>query len=597
MAGSRDAKEEIRQRVGIIDVVSEYVAVKRSGKSYKGLCPFHAEKTPSFTVSEEFQTWHCFGCGEHGDVFSFLMKVENLTFAEALERLAKRAGVELERFRDRQTSRRELLGRLNGLAAAYYTGLLKRTPTAIEYLHNRGLADQTIEQFRLGYAAPAWDGLVRYLTRKGADLKGAEQAGLVISGERGLYDRFRHRIIFPILDIQERVIGFGGRALGDEQLKYLNSPETALFSKTRSLYGLNLARKAISEKGYALIVEGYMDAITAHQAGFVNCVATLGTALTLQHINVLSRYTQKIALAYDADSAGMTAALRGAALFDEAGCDVRIVRLPGGDDPDSLLRKGRVSEFAAAVAEALAIVDYKLAILRERHDLTDPAGRAAMLKEAARVLAEVPSFIERERCIKELIGYHPNWDVGPTRAQNQIRADVEALIRRGQTGAARKRGPESAPKPAAALEGAEKSVLRVLICQEEGAETVLNTLTPEDFSSEMSRAAAKALFEMFEQKKGIYLPGLLEVVGEDVGAFLSQLAMSDEGPPTNEKALEDCTALIRNSRLKRLRTSEVLGPYMKQGIIDASDGPHEQTMEELKEFLEKSGKLPEDSGQ
>ena len=167
VAGSRDTKEEIRQRVGILDVVSEYVAVKRSGKSYKGLCPFHAEKTPSFTVSEEFQTWHCFGCGEHGDVFSFLMKIENLTFAEALERLAKRAGVELEHFRDRQTSRRELLGKLNALAAAYYTGLLKRTPIAIEYLHNRGLAAQTIEQFRLGYAAPAWDGLVRYLTGKG----------------------------------------------------------------------------------------------------------------------------------------------------------------------------------------------------------------------------------------------------------------------------------------------------------------------------------------------------------------------------------------------------------------------------------------------
>ena len=593
VAGSRDAKEEIRQRVGILDVVSEYVAVKRSGKSYKGLCPFHAEKTPSFTVSEEFQTWHCFGCGEHGDVFSFLMKIENLTFAEALERLAKRAGVELERFRDRQTSRRELLGKLNALAAAYYTGLLKRTPIAIEYLHNRGLAAQTIEQFRLGYAAPAWDGLARYLTGKGVDLNAAEQAGLVIRGERGLYDRFRHRIIFPILDIQERVVGFGGRALGDEQPKYLNSPETPLFSKTRSLYGLNLARKAISEKGFALIVEGYMDVITAHQAGFTNCVATLGTALTLEHIKVLSRYTQRIALAYDADSAGMAAALRGAALFDEAECDARIVRLPGGDDPDSLLCKGRVSEFAAAVAEALPIVDYKLAVLRERHDLTDPAGRAALLKEAARVLAEVTSFVERERYIKELIGYHPNWDIGPTRAQNQIRADVEAQIRRRQSAAARKRSPEAAPRPAAALERAEKSVLRAFIRKEEGAEGVLNTLTPEDFSSEISRAAAKAVFEMFEQKGGIYLPDLLEIADEDVGAFLSRLAMSEEGPPINEKALQDCVALIKNSGSKKLRTSDVLAPYIKQGIIDAGDRPHEQTVEELKAFLKKSGKLPE----
>lgn len=597
MAGSRDAKEEIRQRVGILDVVSEYVTLKRSGKSYKGLCPFHAEKTPSFTVSDEFQTWHCFGCGEHGDVFSFLMKIENLTFAEALERLAKRAGVELERFQDRQTSRKELLGKLNALAAAYYAGLLKRTPIAIEYLHNRGLADQTIEQFHLGYAALAWDGLVQHLTRKGADLKVAEQAGLIVRGDRGLYDRFRHRIVFPIFDIQERVIGFGGRALGDDQPKYLNSPETPLFSKTHSLYGLNLARKAISEKGFALIVEGYMDMITAHQAGFTNCVATLGTALTLEHIKVLSRYTQKIALAYDADSAGMAAALRGAAMFDEAGCDVRIVRLPGGDDPDSLIREGRVSEFAAAVAEALPIVDHRLAVLREKHDLTHPAGRAAMLKEAARVLADVPTFVERERCIKELIRYHPNWDVGPTQAQNQIRADVEALVRRRQGGAGRKRGSEAAPKPATALERAERSVLRALIRKEEGAEGVLNTLAPEDFSSEITSAAAKAVFEMFGQKRGIYLPDLLELVSEDVGAFLSQLAMSDEGPPINEKTLQDCAALIRNSGLKKMRTSDILAPYIKQGIIDASGAPREQTLEELKTFLQKSGKLPEDDEQ
>lgn len=595
MGGSRDSvKEEIRQRVGILDVVSEYVSLKRAGKSSKGLCPFHSEKTPSFTVSEEFQTWHCFGCGEHGDVFAFLMKIENLTFPEALERLAKRAGVELERFESRRTSRKELLSRINSLAAAYYSELLKQTPAALDYLRSRGLADQTIQQFRLGYAAPAWDGFVGHVTKKDIRPNDAVQAGLVIRSDRGsYYDRFRNRIIFPIFDIQERVIGFGGRALGDEEPKYVNSPETPLFSKTRSLYALNLARKSIAENGHAIIVEGYTDAIAAHQAGFSNCAATLGTALTLDHIRVLSRYAKRVVLAYDADSAGMTAALRGAAMFDEAECDVRIARLPGGDDPDSLLSKGRVSEFEAAMSEALPIVDYKLAILREQYDLSDPAGRATMLKHAVRLLADVPAAIEREKYIRGLARYHPNFESGTTRAEEHIRRDVELFAKR-RSGTGRKLSADGVPKPTTALERAERSVLSILIRGEAGAETIVGSLAPEDFSNETGRAAAVLLFDMFQEKKGIYLPDLLEIADENLGRYLSELAMRDEGPPVDEKALQDYVALIENAKTKKLRTSDVLAPYLKQGVIDSSEGPHGQTIEELEAFLRKSGKLPGD---
>lgn len=593
MADSRDAIEEIRHRIGILDIVSEYVAVKRAGKSYKGLCPFHSEKTPSFTVSQEFQTWHCFGCGEHGDAFSFLMKVENLTFAEALERLAKRAGVELERFQHRQTSRKELLGRINSLAAAYYSELLKRTSAAMDYLHGRGLADETIGQFRLGYAAPEWDGFVQHMTKKDVDPNDAAQAGLIIRNNRGgYYDRFRHRIVFPILDIQERVIGFGGRALGDGQPKYLNSPETPLFSKTRSLYGLNLARKSIAENGCAIVVEGYTDVITVHQAGFSNCVATLGTALTLEHIKVLLRYTKKAVLAYDADSAGIAAALRGAALFDEVECDVRIARLPRGNDPDGLLREGRISEFEAAVSEALPIVDYKLTIIRERHDLADPAGRAEMLKEAVRVLAEVPTSIERERHIRALARHHPNFESGATPAEQHIRRDIERLTRR-RSAAGRGRPGGGGPKtPTTALERAEMGVLRVLVQGNEGAEAVVNSLTPEDFSGEFRSNAAQILFEMFEAKKGIYLPDLLETEDKDMSRFFSELAMGDEGPAVGKRDLQDYITLIRNSKLRKSRTSDVLAPYIKDGIIDPINWPRGQTAEEYEAFLKKSGKLP-----
>lgn len=587
MGSSREAlKEEIRQRINIIDVVSEYVALKRGGKSLKGLCPFHGEKTPSFTVSEEFQSWHCFGCGEHGDVFSFLMKIENLTFAEVMERLAKRAGVELERFEGHQVSRKDQLAKVNSLAAAYYSGLLRRSTAASDYLRNRGLADQTIEQFRLGYAAPAWDGLLRYLTERRVDLTLAAEAGLILKKDQGgYYDRFRHRIVFPILDIQERIVGFGGRALGDEQPKYLNSPETPLFSKTRSLYGLNLARKSISDGECAIVVEGYMDVIAVHQAGFSNCVATLGTALTVEHINILSRYTKRVVLAYDADSAGMSAALKGAAMFDEAECDVKIARFPKGDDPDSLLQKGRVPEFSGAITGALPIVDYKLHILEERYDLSSQTGQAAMLKEAVRILSDVRTGIERETYITRLAKFHPNFQSGTTRAEELIRRDVDQFIERRSGG--RGRGLASGmPRPGSALEHAEKAVLRVLMSGDDGADFVSESLSHQDFSGERTGAAARLVFEMFAASQGIYLPDLLEIADANTGMLLSELAMQDDKEPVNRIVLQDYVALIKNSKLKKSRTASVLLPYMNKGTID----PETWTAKEYEEFLKKSGR-------
>ena len=588
MGGSRDSvKEEIRSRIGVLDVVSEYVSLKRAGKSHKGLCPFHSEKTPSFNVNEDFQTWHCFGCGEHGDVFTFLMKIENLTFPEALEKLAKRAGVNLEPFQKGETSRKEVLAQVNSLAAAYYSDLLKKNQVAFDYLRERGLADQTIEQFRLGYAAPEWDGFVQYLTKKGRQTKDAVEAGLVGRTEDGrYYDRLRHRIIFPILDIQERIIGFGGRAFGDDQPKYLNSPETPLFSKTRSLYGLNIARKSITENDGAIVVEGYMDVIAAHQSGFPSCVATLGTALTQEHIKVLMRYSRKVVLAYDSDSAGMKAALRSAAMFYEADCDVRIARLPAGDDPDSLLRKGKVAEFSAVISGALPIVDHRLAILRDQTDLSGSAGRAAMLKRAAQVIAEIPSFAEREKYIRQLLDYHSNWDIGPTAAQDQIRKDVEAEVRR-RGGSVIKRSEVGSSRGLAGVQKAESAVLKALI-RGDMAEAIVQSLTPQSFSTDTSRAAAEAAFEMFREKQGIYLPELLDAVDQEVGRFLSELAIGDDGPPISEKALQDYIALIENSKVRKLRTSEVIAPYMKNGSIDPKTWPEGQA--EIEEYLRKSGK-------
>lgn len=592
MVDSRDAVEEIRGRINIVDVISEYVALKPAGKSLKGLCPFHTEKTPSFNVSEEFQSWHCFGCGEHGDVFSFLMKIENLTFAEVLERLAKKTGVELKRSNDRQTSRRELLSRINSLAAAYYAALLKRTQIATEYLRSRGLADQTVEGFRLGYAPPAWDGLSRYLASKKVNPADAVQAGLLIKGERGYYDRFRHRIVFPILDIQERIIGFGGRAIGDDQPKYLNSPETPLFSKTKALYGLNLARKKIAGEDLAIVVEGYMDVIAAHQAGFSHCVATLGTALTLEHTNVLSRYTKKIVLAYDADSAGMKAALRGAAMFSDAEFDVRIARLPKGDDPDSLLRRGATSEFASSMTNALPIIDYRLDLLSETHDLSAPDGRAAMLKDAVRILAEIPSALDRERYIRSLVHDHPNFGTGTTLAESDVRRDIEQLLQHKSRGAGK---PVSHRAESAAvrsvLPDAERSILRALIHGSEWARMLLDILSVEDFSSPAAAAAAGAVMNAVREGGSIDIAKLSNGLDAEAARIISELAVHDGGPPLSEEALRDCAAWMRRARLKRMRTRDVLQPFIQQGVIQTGDGPREQTMERLREYLRESGKV------
>ena len=594
MVDSRDSVEEIRNRINILDVISEYVTLKRAGKSYKGLCPFHTEKTSSFNVSEEFQSWHCFGCGEHGDVFSFLMKIENLTFAEVLERLAKKTGVELKRSNDRQTSRRELLSRINSLAAAYYAALLKRTPIAAEYLRSRGLADQTIDEFRLGYAAPAWDGLTRFLTDKKVEPTDAAQAGLLIKGERGYYDRFRHRIVFPILDIQERIIGFGGRAVAsDDEPKYLNSPETPLFNKTRALYGLNSARKKIAAEDQALVVEGYTDVIAAHQAGFVNCVATLGTALTLEHTKVLSRYTKKIVLAYDSDSAGMKAALRGAAMFMEAEFDVRIVRLPKGDDPDSILRRGATAEFASAISDALPIVDYRLDLLAEEHDVSTPAGRSAMLKAAVHVLAEIPSTLERERYIRSIaVGRnHPNWETGRI-AENDIRREIDEVLRRTAAGGHRVAAPAGAAvpgKPAAVrLGSAERSVLSALIHGSESTEMLVAAVSSDDFAAGAGREAAAAVLDMIGKQGAVNVPDLLETLGAEAGSIITDLAVSsDEGPPLTQEWLSGCAESMKRNLLKRVRTHDVLEPYIKQGIIETGDIPREQ----LRAFLRESGRV------
>jgi len=428
--------DEIKERLDIVEVISEYVPLKKAGRNFKALCPFHTEKTPSFIVFPDGQRWHCFGaCGTGGDVFTFIQKIENVDFPQALRLLAQRAGVELAPRSEEAAAEEEVRERLravNAAAAAYYNHLLRTAPAAKlarDYVARRGVAAESIEAFQLGYAPDSWDALSTHLTRQGYSLEDIHAAGLVIERETGgYYDRFRHRLMFPIRDVRGQVIGFGGRALpatdgGEEgQPKYLNSPQTLLFDKSSVLYGLDMARRAISREGYAIIVEGYMDVISAHQHGFQNVVASLGTALTENQLRLAKRYTRSFVLALDADTAGSEATLRGLDVARETldkeavpvptwrgliryesrlDAELRILILPPGQDPDRVIQADP-KEWQRLVAEALPVADYYFDTLIRGLDLNSAKGKAEAVRRLLPVIREIGDQVEQAHYLQRL---------------------------------------------------------------------------------------------------------------------------------------------------------------------------------------------------
>ena len=350
--------EEVRTRNDIVDVISGYVKLQRKGSSYFGLCPFHNEKSPSFSVSPGKQMYYCFGCGAGGNVLTFIMEYENYSFPEALKLLADRAGVKLpeqeySKEERRQQDLRTAILEVNKTAAKYYYYQLRTEAgkPGMDYLKNRQLSEETMQRFGLGYAGKYSDGLYRYLKQKGVSDELLRQSGLMnVDEKRGMYDKFWNRVIFPIMDVNNRVIGFGGRVMGDGKPKYLNSPETKVFDKSRNLYGLNVART--SRKKYIIVCEGYMDVISMHQAGFTNSVASLGTALTSQHASLLKRYTQEVILSYDSDEAGIKAALRAIPLLKEAGLTARVLRMAPYKDPDEFIKTLGTEAFQERINQA-----------------------------------------------------------------------------------------------------------------------------------------------------------------------------------------------------------------------------------------------------
>lgn len=402
---SEEILEKIKSQNDIVDVISERVRLKKSGRNFTGLCPFHNEKTPSFSVSQEKQIYKCFGCGEAGNVISFVMKEKNLPFIEAVKYLANRANIPLEignKENNKLSQKKDLLYRVNVEAAKFFFSNLMNNQQAKEYFLNRGIKESTIKKFGLGYANDSWNNLIFYLRRKGINDNLLEEAGLIsVNKEKGRkYDRFRNRVMFPVFDYQGRVIGFGGRVLDDSKPKYLNSPETLVFQKGTNLYGLNFALKHNISERYFIIVEGYMDLISLHQYGITNVVASLGTALTINQARLLKRYADKVVISYDADIAGQMATLRGLEVLRTAGFDVRVLNIPQGKDPDEYVRSNGRDAFLKLVNVAEPLIDYRIKKAEEGIDFKNSQSLILYAKRIMEIISDL-NPMEKDVYIKK----------------------------------------------------------------------------------------------------------------------------------------------------------------------------------------------------
>ncbi|MGE5559872.1 MAG: DNA primase [Chloroflexota bacterium] len=396
--------EQVRTRSDIVEVVSQTVALKRTGKNFSGLCPFHSEKTPSFSVSPDKQIFYCFGCHAGGDVFKFVQMRDNVDFISAVRILAERAGLTLpEQERSPEEDRRyrdlEAMYQACELAAAYFHSYLKNSPHAAEaraYVERRGLSAETIDRFRIGFAPQSWDSLQKALAPRGVKIETLVKVGLVRPSDRGqgFYDLFRNRVMFPICNSRGRVIAFGGRVLDDSLPKYLNSSETPLFNKGRNLYALNIAREAIRSSGQAIMVEGYMDTIALHQAGITNVVASLGTALTSDQAGLLQQYAREVIIAYDADAAGERATLRGLEIMSASGCVLRVATVPDGKDPDEYVRTHGRAAAEEVFRNAVPFIKYRFRRAAAGQNLMTTAGKQAVLRQVMPLLARVTSAVE-----------------------------------------------------------------------------------------------------------------------------------------------------------------------------------------------------------
>lgn len=535
--------DSIRLQADIVDVIVDYVTLKKSGKNYLGLCPFHNEKTPSFNVSPERQIFHCFGCGRGGNVFTFLMEHEKINFIEAVRLIARKLNIPIpETGRETVTSsEHESLYRVTQFAAKFYHDRLMgcdQTDPVRQYVTRRGLSDETLVAFAIGYAPDKWDELLHAAERQGITPAWLQKAGLATAKGDHCYDTFRHRLIFPIFSLSGRVIGFGGRALDDEvQPKYLNSPETPIYQKSRIVYGLHQTKEAVRRAGRVIVVEGYIDLLSVHQAGIEPVVATCGTALTTEQARLLVRYATDAVLVYDADEAGVRATIRGLDPLVEAGLWTRIVPLPAGEDPDTYVRRYGRDGFAALLDQTTTMAEF----IAAQYDISSSEGREAALQALAGVITRVSNLRHRERYLEEAERRLP---IPPSL--------LMPVLRMAQAG--RRLADRPAETRTSRFEDPERELLRLMLQHAEIKHFVVEHLHPTDFTDPTYSAIVQYLVEMIEADRPSDPARLIDDITDDgMKRLIAELSAAEDTGADREKRARDYIKRIKQEQIKRAR--------------------------------------------
>lgn len=561
--------DQVKQATDIVDLVGGYVSLKLRGRNHVGLCPFHQEKTPSFTVNAEKQIFYCFGCGTGGDVIAFIRNHEKVSYPEAIRILAERAHIEIPRDASAPEVREDLdaLYVAAKIAARFFYDRLRdpEGAAAKQYLEKRGFQKSTLKNFGVGYAPDSWDSLVAHARQQQMDLGVMEKAGLVVAKASGHYDRFRHRVMFPIINPTGRVIAFGGRQLVDDKQspKYLNSPETPIFHKSKTLYGLYQARDAIRELDHVLLVEGYADCISLHQHGFTNAVASCGTALTQDHAYLIRRYSPNVVLLYDGDEAGRRAAVRGGSILLEAGLNVRVTTLPPDQDPDSYVMAFGANALRPLLDDAPTFVEFRLA--DSKHGSVNR--QSAVIHELMETLARIPDAIKQNLYLKEMAmslglsdaAIQKEWDKVVKRSVRQDVAEKKSL-----------KAPVKDDLPTNLLR-AERDILRALLTQGRAkAEYVFQYLRPEDFKNPGIRQTVEHIHHRFFQDDDFKADHVLPELPDDIQKAISRLLVEDK----DQYDLDDCIATIQSDELEKKR--EALRQTMKTMEDEKEDVAHLQ---------------------
>ncbi len=550
--------QEIQARVDLLAYVSQYVTLRKRGREYVGLCPFHGEKTPSFSLNAEKGVWHCYGCDAGGDLITFVRRYESVDFHDALRMLATRAGVELRETEDlrRRRSEREAIFEANSVAKNYFIDALRSSDEARTYAKRRGLSDATCEKFAVGFASDSWDGLVEALRRARIDVQLGSRAGLISlrQSENGYIDFFRRRLMLPVFNLTGEVIAFGGRALGDDQPKYLNTRNTSVYTKGQHMYGLNIARRAAAAHEALIVVEGYLDCLALHQAGFGNAVASLGTAFTIEQARELRRVANNLYLCFDGDAAGQAATARSIDMLVDEGLMVRVVQLPQGRDPDSIVLDEGADAFSALVDGSVPWIDFKIDLACRRIS-KQFSSKPDIAREAMSVIARVRDPIERDQYVKtmarkldvseaSLRALRPHWSAASstTTGSTARETHIESAYRR-------------APAPAHAL-SVERELVALVLVQPKFIEAVAPRISGEDFADEdMARAYAALVRHRGELGRGINPLTLL--ADETNIADLTRLALSSPPlqPDEEEHRLERILERFERQRLERRLSS------------------------------------------